>query len=460
VTSAGFQGTRSHKSLDLAREYARYQRIWFETVRGRAAAGEPFAVVNADAPQEIFRVLDIPYVVTQWWSSVIAAKQKAPEYLAKLRELGYPDDREPYTALSFASSLDDDPASAPWGGLPRPTILHAVASGDAMRKLFEAWAEHTGADCLLIERSNSWTDEIAPDWWARAHDGWEELIEGDRLELMTAELEGLVRVLEQRTGRRWSEARFHEVMALVNEQEEYYLRARDLIAGARPAPVSVADTMPATMIPQWHRGSPWGRDAAKALHDAVAERIAGGEARCPDEQVRLMWLGRGMWFNMGFYEYFEQSHGAVFVWSIYLALAADGYIRRYRSDQDPMRALAARFVTMGDELRSPTWSSEWHLKEALAHGIDGVVSLGRASYFDRLVFERAGLPLLELDVSHVDAGGWDDEAIRRTVASFIEDRAAPVAQRRRERELAADSGVRRVARADHDPIPVPSERRG
>jgi 2-hydroxyglutaryl-CoA dehydratase, D-component len=368
---------------------------------------------------------------------VVAAKQKAGEYRSKLRKLGYPDDREQYTALSFASSLDTDPSSAPWGGLPRPSILHAVASGDAMRKLFEAWARHTGAECLLLERSNSWTDDIRPEWWALAHDRWSELIEGDRLDLMTAELEGVVRYLEQRTGRQWSEARFREVMALVNEQELYYLRTRDLIASARPAPVSIADTMPATMIPQWHRGSTWGRDAGRALYEAVAARVADRIGPCPDEQVRLMWLGRGMWFNMGFYQYFERSHGAVFVWSIYLALAADGYIRRFKPDEEPMRALAARFVTMGDELRSPTWASQWHLKEARSHGIDGVVSLGRVGYFDRLAFERAGIPVLELDVSHVDASGWDDDGIRRTVASFIEDRAAPTAANRRRREPAA-----------------------
>jgi 2-hydroxyglutaryl-CoA dehydratase, D-component len=441
LTDTNFEGARSQKSLDLAREYSRYQRGWFEGVRARAAAGEPFAVVNADAPQEIFRVLDIPYVVTQWWSSVVAAKQKAGEYMSRLRALGYPDDREAYTALSFASSLDPDPSSAPWVGLPRPTILHAVASGDAMRKLFEAWARHTGADCLLLERSSSWTDDVRPEWWALAHDRWSELIEADRLGLMTAELEGVVRYLEERTGRRWSEARFREVMALVNEQEEYYLATRDLIAAARPAPVSIADTMPATMIPQWHRGSTWGRDAAKALYDNVAARVTDGVSRCPDEQVRLMWIGRGMWFNMGFYEYFEHSHGAVFVWSIYLALAADGYIRRFQPGEDPMRALAARFVTMGDELRSPTWASQWHLKEARSHGIDGVVSLGRIGYFDRLAFERGGLPLLELDVSHVDASGWDDDAIRRIMATFIEEEAGPVAAERRLRERAARSSA-------------------
>ncbi len=212
-----FSGVRSAKSLDLAREFNLYQRSWFAEVQASAAAGDPIAVVNADAPQEIFRALDIRYVVTQWWSSVVAAKQKAGAYLGHLEALGYPDTRERYTALAFGSSLDEHRDGAPWGGLPTPAILHAVAGGDGMAKLFEAWAEHTGADLYLIERSTSWREEITPDWWAHSHDRWDELIEPDRLQLMVDELKGLIRFLEQRTGRRWDEARFRAVLDLVNE---------------------------------------------------------------------------------------------------------------------------------------------------------------------------------------------------------------------------------------------------
>jgi hypothetical protein len=434
VSPTEFKGVRSAKSLGLARDFNRYQRSWFSQVQARAAAGDPIAVVNADAPQEIFRALDIPYVVTQWWSSVVAAKQKAGAYLGHLEALGYPDTRERYTALAFGSSLDEHRDGAPWGGLPRPAILHAVAGGDGMAKLFEAWAEHTGADLYLIERSTSWGEEIRPDWWAHSHDRWDELIEPDRLELMVDELKGLIRFLEQRTGRRWDEARFRVVLDLVNEQEQLYLETRDMIARARPAPVSIADTMPATMVPQWHRGTTWARDAAGRLHTSVQARIDGGEAVCPDERIRLMWLGVGLWFNMGFYEYFQASHGAVFVWSIYLGLAADGYIRRYRDGDDPLRSLAARFVNIEEELRGPTWASQWHLKEALTHGVDGIVALDRVSYFDKLAFSRAGLPVLELGVSNVDPRGWDDARIRGAVTAFLEQEVQPVAAARRLRE--------------------------
>ena len=128
---------RSAKSLDLAREFNRYQRSWFAQLRARAAAGDPIAVVNADAPQEIFRALDIPYVVTQWWSSVVAAKQKATSTSGTSRPSATPTPATatPHWLLEAHSTTI---ATVLRGGAPRPAILHAVAGGDSMAKLFEA----------------------------------------------------------------------------------------------------------------------------------------------------------------------------------------------------------------------------------------------------------------------------------------------------------------------------------
>jgi len=94
-----------------------------------------------------------------------------------------------------------------------------------------------------------------------------------------------------------------------------------------------------------------------------------------------MFVGRGMWSDMGFYQRWEASHGAVFVWSMYLGLAADGYIRHFDRGRDPLRALAARFLTMGDELRMPSWAAPWHVHEARTHQVDGAVALDDADPF-------------------------------------------------------------------------------
>jgi benzoyl-CoA reductase/2-hydroxyglutaryl-CoA dehydratase subunit BcrC/BadD/HgdB len=428
---AGGGGARSRKSLRSLAAIGNYQRDWFASVRERAAAGEPIAVVNANAPQEILRTLDIPFVVNQWWASIVAAKQQSPRYLGLLEAHHYPTHADSYSAQGLAAAFDDDPSLAPWGGLPRPQFLQALNSTDGTAKLFEAWSRETGADLFLFERTVDPRWNLFSDWWQALPDRWDEFLEPERLDLLVTEMRALIGQLERRTGRSFSMERFAEVMTLVNEQEDYYRLTRDLIARTIPAPVSVVDTMPATMTPQWQRGTVWARDAARAFYEEVTERVVAGEAACPNERVRLMWVGRGMWSDMGFYQRWETSHGAVFVWSMYLALAADGYIRRFDGGRDPLRALAARVVTMGDELRMPTWAAAWHVHEARTHSIDGAVALSDADPFVLRALRGAGVPVLSLPLDNFNQEGVDRDAIVRSITEFIEGPVAAYAGRRR-----------------------------
>jgi hypothetical protein len=401
-----------------------HQRQWFADLQREVRSGAPLALVNADAPQEVLRAMGIPYVVNQWWASIVAAKRRTQEHLARLRERGYPDYTEQYSSTSLGSAFDPDPATGPWGGLPTPTIVLGETTGDASRKIFDVWGEQPGVTFYPLESAAA--DTVPERWWELMPHRWEEAVGTDRLDLMVGELEALVRFLEQTTGRRFSEQRFVEVMALVNEQEEWNRRTRDLIAAARPCPVAVTDSIPAVMIPQWHRGTTWARDAARALHDEVAARIAEGHAVCPDERARLMWIGRGLWFDLDFYQRFQDRYGAVFVWSMYLAIAADGYIRY---GADPMRALAARFAAFSDQLYTPPWSAEWYVKEARSHGVDGVVHLvsddARGSWATTRALRAAGVPVLELHADNVDARRSDPGHLDATVGGWLESEVLP-----------------------------------
>ncbi len=423
-------GRRSRKSLASIASFGAYQRDWFKGVRDAVAAGAPLAVVNANSPQEILRAMDVPFVVNQWWASIVAAKQQSPRYFQLLRDHGYPSDAEAYSAQGIAAMFDADADEAPWGGLPRPAFVQAPIGTDATPRIFDHWARETGAEPFLFERSIESRIDFPVDWWDRLHDDWDSAIEPERLDLMTAELREVIARIEATTDRRFDPDRFVHIMDLVNEQEDYFRRTRDLIAGAHPVPVSISDTMPATMVPQWHRGTEWARDAARAFYHEVKARHDAGEAVCANEKLRLMWVGRGMWSDMGFTQRWEQSHGAVFVWSMYLALAADGYIRRTAPGQDPMRALAARFVTMGDELRMPTWAGAWHVREAASHAVDGAVALSDADPFVLRALRRAGVPVLSLDLDNYNREASDGDAVDRQIAAFLEGPVSAYAARR------------------------------
>ena len=242
---------------------------------------------------------------------------------------------------------------------------------------------------------------------------------------MVEELKSLIRFLEQTTGKMFSETEFEKVMDLINQQESYYRKTKDLIAKTRPAPVSITDTVPSVMIPQWHRGTEWAVESARSFYNEVKEMVDNGVSVCPNERARLMWIGRGLWFNLGFYQHFEKKYDAVFVWSMYLAIASDGYLRY---GDDKLRALASRFCGMEEFLHMPPWNADWFVSEAKSNGIDGVVylvpdsctSAVEGSYFIIKALKDAGIPVLMLKADPVDAKKWSNETMTKAVEDFLE----------------------------------------
>jgi len=414
----GWQADKSRKQLNTSLAVKSYQKEWFQRTRERVSRGEPFAI--AGGKTEIFTTMDIPVLVIQWWSGIIAAKQLSSYYFDLLDEKGYHQCR--YCALGLGCTMDNNPERAPWGGLPKPTVIMGDtipgANCDASQRIAELWAREYGASCFQTEETYPvWA---YPNWWERIKDHWHEIIEPHRIDMRVEELKGLIRFLEISTGKTFSASKFREVMELVNEQNVYFRKARDLIADTVPCPVSLPDQV--SIYPaQWQRGTEAGRELARMFYEEVKERADNGVAACPNEKLRLMWLGVGLWHNTAFYQYFEEKYGAVFVCSLYLGVAADAYQRNLFDD--PLRALAGRevFIGLGD--------IHWPVKEAKQYKIDGVIQLVNKDCREsietplyRMAFEKAGIPVLPLYADNVDARQWDDTKIMQSVSEFIETR--------------------------------------
>lgn len=415
-----WRAQKSIKQLRSSGAVRAHQKEWFQRTRERISEGEPFAICNAGEAEEIFLVMDIPVLVKQWWSGIIAAKQLSPYYFDLLDKKGYDQCR--YCALGLGCTMDHNPERAPWGGLPKPTVIIGGTIGamdcDAGQRINELWAREDNAYLFPLEVTSP--TGPYPRWWERIKDHWDEIIEPHRLDLRVEELKELIRFLEITTGKTFSMAKFTEVMELVNEQSEYFRKARDLIAETVPAPVSLPDQV--SVYPaQWHRGTQAGLDLARMFYEEVKERVDNGEAACPNERLRLMWIGVGLWHNTAFYQYFEEKYGAVFVCFVYLAAASEGYPRNVLND--PLRALASRhlFIGIGD--------SVWYVKEAKLNKVNGVVQLvskdcreSVATPLQRMAFENVGIPVLPIYADNVDAREWDDDLIKSQVSNFIETR--------------------------------------
>jgi len=193
-------GTHSTKVLGCTLDATRYQRDYVADLKRRVIDdGEPFAIVQADTPHEIFHAMDIPIVTNQWWSSYIAAKQLSPRYVEVLERQGFTGSTCKYCSLGLACTLDNDPKTAPWGGLPKPTVLVARLTCDCIQRVFRLWANALGSRFYPLE-APGWEHKDVR-WFENNKTDWERVYTSPRLDLMVEEMRGLIDLLEKETGK-------------------------------------------------------------------------------------------------------------------------------------------------------------------------------------------------------------------------------------------------------------------
>src|SRR4030095_13381269 len=124
---------------------------------------------------------------------------------------------------------------------------------------------------------------------------WRDLVEPHRLAFTVSEFRRVIRVLERITGNRFDEGALAEHMHQINAQEEVVDDVRRLICDAPKAPVRMTEQITNVMATQWVRGSEWALSHARAFRDEVKARVDRRIAACPEERVRLMWVGAGLW---------------------------------------------------------------------------------------------------------------------------------------------------------------------
>ena len=415
----------AEKQLGTTGAASQKQKAWFASLREQVFEKRaPYAITQADMPLELFHILDVPVVSNQWWAAVVAAKQLAPFYLDKLNSNGYHQGLCRYCSLGLATTIADDPERAPWGGLPKPALLAARLTCDCIQRVFELWARQFGAELILLDAPAA--VHLPPRWWELSRNSWRDLFEEHRLLFMVAQFRRLISALEGISGRRFDPDRLRSLMEQVNRQEEYFEEVRELIRESPRTPVRMQEQITNVMAAQWQRGSEWAVAHARAFRDEVRERVRQGVAAVPGEGLRLMWVGAGLWYDLDFYTAFEASHGAVFVWSMYLAFGPDGYIRY--GLEDPLLALASRTVSMNEQLHNPPWANEWIVEQARTHRIDAAFVLlpsgtrpsATGTRFIELALREAGIPVLIVPADMVDARLWDGAEMRRAASRFLD----------------------------------------
>ncbi|MFC1532157.1 2-hydroxyacyl-CoA dehydratase [Thermodesulfobacteriota bacterium] len=417
------ESKRRHKEmtqLDVTWTLRKYQREWFAKLREEVfETGRPYIITGALTPHEIFEALDIPFITDVWYSGLVAARRQSAYYSDYLAKQGYHHGLSRYSSLSLAVAMDENNPDKPWGGLPKAVLVTTSNIDRSGQVLADYWGiPFIGIDVPASSR-------LYPSWWEMSRWNWEDLDETHRIDVMVAQFKTLIEASEKIAGKKLDVDRLREIVDRVNLQEEYFEDVRNIIRTAPKLPARLGEVMGQVMGIQWHRGTEWALNQARAFRDEIKKRAENSKWVCPNEKYRLMYIGAGLWQQLEFFARFEKSHGVVFARSNYLSIAIDGYLRY--GTRDPIRALASRYVTFNRQMHIPPWSSAWALWEARTHRLHGGVQIARGTGLNLItrMLSDNGFPVLRLPVDPVDAGTWDDEKMERLVLDFIENEISP-----------------------------------
>jgi benzoyl-CoA reductase subunit B len=402
---------RGLKQLQSVETVRAHQREWLKTTRERVKQGEPFAICNGDEFEEIFNILDIPVIVINYYNSIIMVKGMGDYYRKILAARGWEElaGSFPGFAYGLATTIDNKPEIAPWGGLPRPTVIIGGSKEDIEMRVLEIWAREYGCPFFPMEFSLDGAPDqpiMPPRWFEKMPEHWDELYDPRRLDFRVEQEKALISFLEVTTGRTFSLAKLNRCMDLINEQMLYWSRTQELIANTCPCPVSLRDQI-AMVQTTWHRGTEKGRDFTKAYYEEVKERVKNGEAAYPGEKFRLVGL-TGTTPPL-FSQYLQEKYGAVFVCQGGSLAPATSYTRKVINN-DPLRTAAARHMVLFVE------NPDWHLESARLHHCDGAVQIVDPLIPSSTVpfFEKAGMPIVT-----VPRDG-DDQEIRDILDKFMD----------------------------------------
>ncbi len=290
---------------------------------------------------EIIRAMDIVPVWTENYAGICGAKRDTERFLERAESLGFSRSLCTYALCGIGfdqwrEELGSMPPDAPWGGQAKPDFM--LSSGQ-----------------ILCDPRNKWyqaVQQYMPDVpiynvglpWPVYEDDIEVAdVEDYYINYIVEELRGLVRFLEEQTGKRMDWDRLSESVYLSERTwnliwETYELRR------AVPTPMGTGDAMN-TMVPMvFMMGTQEGYDFFLELNRELRDKIARKEGVIPDEKYRLLW-GGGLpsWFALTDFNYFN-SKGAVFPVETTYRMIEPIYRLNIPETNDPIERLAWRWL--------------------------------------------------------------------------------------------------------------------
>ncbi len=363
----------------------------------------PVAWVNAGAPVELLRAMDVLAVYPENYAAMCGVRGAL--WLCEVAEgAGYSRDLCSYARISLGASLSGP--SAPYEGLGRPDLLICCNNScGTIVKWFEALGRLFEAPLFVIDTPY-------------VHDG----LPGHAAAYVAAQLQELIHWLERVAARRLHPGALEEALRLSREVTLLWREIRSYCR-TRPSPLNAPDLFTHMAPIVVLRGTAEAVAYYRRLRDEVRQRAQRGVGAIPNERYRLLWDNIAIWSHLSRFYYLFAAHGACFVTDTYT-----GAWDAVPEEGDPIESLARVYTTiyLNRSLRFRLGQMEQLMQD---YACDGFVmhnnrsckafSLGQPSARRRLA-DATGAPGLLLEADMCDTRAYAEGQVRARVEAFLE----------------------------------------
>jgi benzoyl-CoA reductase/2-hydroxyglutaryl-CoA dehydratase subunit BcrC/BadD/HgdB len=249
--------------------------------------GQPYVMTGFFVPQELFHAMDIPNLCAENHATFVG--QGNPDRLEALFATG-----EGYgLANEVCSPHRIAVALARSHEMPRPSFVVSTATScDQTLKLYEVLADLYRVPSYMLD--SPFIDNEPALQYARE------------------DIKGLIRFLEERTGRELDWERLREVLEVSRATYDYWDGINEL-RKAVPSPTGGRQSVKDFSIMLTCCGREEGLRYFRARYEELKAKVDKGEGHIPQERHRIAWLYVLPMFDLKIADWLEEEYGAVIV---------------------------------------------------------------------------------------------------------------------------------------------------
>jgi benzoyl-CoA reductase subunit B len=404
------------------RDGAAIFREWFSELSGVAeTSGHAAYVFVMGSMAEVLRVFDFPMVFPEINSLQTAVRRVAHDLLSEAEDHGYSPDICGYVKADYAMQLRG--GEHPMGKIPKPTLAVITNACNTYIKWAEIWERMYDVPIFTLD---------VPSTRAAGTQSWpgDEAFERDR-KYVSAQIEELITLCEQLTGKRFDIDRLREVLGHANELIRGWRRVIELNQSSPAVFNALTDGTIYLGAANALRGSEIGGRYFTELVEEMEFKSRNGLGTIQEEKHRLIFVGVPCYPIFRRFNELFSDWGGVFVNSTYLWFASGGINLGFEYDLDrPMESLAEGvLISVREAVDSMIFQDRALIDLVDNFAVDGVVfhpikscrttSSGQADT-RRAFMEATDVPSLFIESDMMDKRVVSEAQLKNRIDAFFE----------------------------------------